>query len=146
MFNFKESIASPYSAEQIFDLIIDIEKYPEFLPWCKGARILSRGKDNLTAELLVKFKHITQSYISSVTYKKPNKIYVEQTSGPFKVLTNKWDLCQEEDNKLIIAFEINFEFESRLLNNLTNFISLNVGKKMVSSFIQRSKDIYSKEN
>ncbi len=61
----------PYSTEQLFDLVIDIERYPEFLPWCRAARILERGENRLLAELVVCFKHITESYVSEVTFRRP---------------------------------------------------------------------------
>ncbi|MEI6730919.1 MAG: type II toxin-antitoxin system RatA family toxin, partial [Pseudomonadota bacterium] len=92
MHKYSDTKLSPYSPEQLFDLVIDIEKYPQFLPWCRAARILEKHEDYLVAELIISFKHISESYVSKVTFKRPKSqsdegfINVDIVRGPFSHL------------------------------------------------------------
>src|SRR5580693_4958927 len=96
MHHYSDKQQSPYSTQQIFDLVMDIERYPEFLPWCRAARVLERKDGHLTAELVVSFKHISESYVSEVTHSRPaspqdsGSIEAHLIRGPFKHLSNHW--------------------------------------------------------
>src|SRR4029078_11884535 len=91
-----ESQSLPYSTSQLFDLVADIERYPEFLPWCRAARILERKPGEMLAELILSFSHMTESYTSRVALSRPESpsaagaIDVTLVKGPFKHLTNQW--------------------------------------------------------
>src|SRR6202041_2980500 len=96
MHSFSDIQELPYSTQQLFDLVIDIERYPEFLPWCRAARILERTESRMLAELVISFKHITESYVSEVTFRRPTSnaddgfIDVKQVRGAFESLENHW--------------------------------------------------------
>ena len=80
----------PYECGQLFDLVLDIERYPEFLPWCRAARILERGEGEFLAELVIAFSHLSESYTSRVVYQRPGFIDVTMVKGPFEYLVNRW--------------------------------------------------------
>ncbi len=141
---------SPYSARQIFDLVMDIERYPEFLPWCRAARILERSAGRMKAELVVSFKHITESYVSEVTYTEPDDgkgaigvIEVRLLQGPFKHLSNHWRFTPLAQGGSEIALELEFQFRSRLLDSLIGLLFGKATSKMAMAFKQRADALYS---
>ena len=147
--NLTEKRILPFKAQQIYDLVIDIEKYPEFLPWCKQARIVEIiSKENLTADLLINFKSFFEKYRSDVKHgKKGDEYFVDVVAiqGPFKNLTNKWKFKDLEDGKSCeIEFFIEFEFNSFLLGKMMGPIFGRATQKMMSAFEARANDICNK--
>lgn len=131
----------PYSAEQLFDLVADIERYPEFLPWCVGARILRRDGDVLKADVIVGFKMLRETFTSKVTLNRASDIQVEYQKGPFKHLDNKWNFVAM-DGGCEIDFFIDFEFRSRLLRNIMGPLFGEAVRRMVDAFESRAKAVY----
>ena len=80
----------PYTREQLFDLVADIERYPEFLPWCVGARIRERRGNEIVADLLIGYKMVRERFTSRVVLSRPDRIDVSYSEGPFKYLNNHW--------------------------------------------------------
>ena len=93
----KETRVVPYTAAQLFDLVMDIEKYPQFLPWCIGARINRRGKTMLDADVMIGYKVFREKFSSRVHFKKNTSIEVEYMRGPMRELSNKWGFKQLKD-------------------------------------------------
>ncbi len=147
--NFCESKILPHNAEEIFAIVMDIENYPQFLPWCKQAKIVEHiSANNLTADLLISFKNIFEKYRSDVKYGAINDeaangyfVDVYAISGPFKKLINKWQFKNLAPNKCQIDFAIDFEFNSKLLNLMIGGIFESATKKMMSAFEQRAKTL-----
>jgi coenzyme Q-binding protein COQ10 len=131
----------PYTAEQLFDLVADIERYPEFLPWCVGARILRRDGNVLKADVIVGFKMLRETFTSKVTLNRVENIEVEYQKGPFKHLENNWKFVSVEGG-CEIEFFINFEFRSRLLRNIMGPLFGEAVRRMVSAFEARAKAVY----
>ena len=136
----------PYSAELIYQLVIDIEKYPEFLPWCKQAKIVRKISDNnLEADLLINFKSFFEKYRSDVKYKKDSQglyfIDVTAIEGPFKNLTNKWKISPLENGNCEVSFFIEFEFNSIILSKMIGTIFAKATEKMMSAFEERAKNL-----
>jgi coenzyme Q-binding protein COQ10 len=136
----------PYSAQKIHELLMDIEKYPEFLPWCKQAKIIERISDkNLHADLLVNFKNFFEKYRSDVKHGKiADDIYfvdVEAIQGPFKKLINQWKIRDLKDGNCEVEFFIDFEFNSIFLSKIIGAIFERAVEKMMSAFEERAKEI-----
>lgn len=148
----REQQILPYSAQQLFDLVIDIERYPEFLPWCRAARILERGDNELLAELVIAFSHLSESYTSQVRYRRPasekdsGSIDVSLVRGPFSHLTNRWEFQPCADGGTEIQFFLDFEFRSRLLGSLIGALFSKATAKMVGAFRQRADALYGRPN
>ena len=81
----------PYAPEQLFDLVADVGKYPQFLPWCVGARVRSRTEQELVADLTIGFGPFRESFTSRVTLDRPRRVQVRYENGPFRYLNNQWD-------------------------------------------------------
>ena len=79
-----------YSQEQLFDMVADVARYPEFLPWCVGARVLSRDEQVLVADLTIGFRMFRETFRSRVGLNKPGHIHVTYENGPFRYLNNHW--------------------------------------------------------
>ena len=79
-----------YSPEQMFQLVADVHRYPEFLPWCVGARIVSREENRLVADLTIGFKLFRETFRSEVTLERPHQVQVRYLNGPFRYLNNTW--------------------------------------------------------
>ncbi len=120
----------PYSAEQLFALVADVERYPEFLPWCVDCRINKRrsNDDVIYADLTVGYKMFREKFTSKVTMENPNLIHVEYISGPMKYLSNHWKFMAEEDGSCTIDFYVDFEFKNKMLQNVIGmFFTRNMG-------------------
>ena len=132
-----------YSKEQIFDLVSDVESYPNFLPWCIDCKIISHTDDGFNAKLSIGFNLLQESFISEVKLSKPDSIIVNYKDGPFKYLTNTWFFNSESDNKNTeVDFFIDFEFKSKFLESLLGIWFEEAVKKMIFSFEKRAKDLY----
>jgi coenzyme Q-binding protein COQ10 len=148
MHSHSDTQQSPYSPQQIFDLVIDIERYPEFLPWCRAARVLERREGSLTAELVVSFKHITESYVSEVTYTRPQapddegRIDVRLLKGPFKRLENHWVFSARPGGGTEIGLHLAFQFRSKLLDSLIGLLFGKASARMALAFKQRADALY----
>jgi coenzyme Q-binding protein COQ10 len=139
-----EQQLSPYTPKQLFDLVVDIEKYPQFLPWCRAARILERNENEFLGELVISFAHITESYTSRVTLSEPHSIDVVMVKGPFEHLTNHWKFTPTE-NGTRIDFALDFKFRSRILEKLIGSLFSKATGKMVTAFKKRAQELYGKD-
>lgn len=144
---FKQSKILPYSAKEMFDLVIDIEKYSEFLPWCKNARIISKiSPENIQAELLINFKNFFEKYTSDVQFARLENgeyfVDVVAIKGPFKSLINKWQFIPIDQNQCLVEFYLEFEFNSKILSKMFSTIFHNATQKMMNAFEDRAKKLY----
>jgi coenzyme Q-binding protein COQ10 len=134
----------PYSQDKLFELVADVERYPEFLPWCVGCRVTRREGDTLYADLIVGFKMIREQFTSKVTLRGPDRIDVEYLKGPFKYLNNHW-VFPPSAGGCTIDFFIDFEFRSRLLRNILEPLFNEAVKRMVRAFETRARDIHGED-
>src|SRR3954469_24382395 len=113
-----------HSAQQMFDLVADVERYPEFVPLCKSLKIRQRttkpdGSEIVVADMTVSFKLVRESFTSRVTLDRPNlKILVEYLQGPFSTLENRWSFEAKSDTACDVGFFLSYEFKSRMLGML----------------------------
>jgi coenzyme Q-binding protein COQ10 len=131
----------PYRPDQLFDLVADVERYPEFLPWCVGLRVLRREGNVLEAELMIGFRMIREKFTSRVTLNPPERIDVEYTSGPFRYLNNHW-IFKPADGGCMIDFYIDFEVRSRIVRGILEPLFNEAVRRMVSAFETRARALY----
>jgi coenzyme Q-binding protein COQ10 len=132
----------PYRAEQMFDLVADVERYPEFLPWCMGARIRERKANVIVADLLIGFRMFRERFTSRVALDRPNRIDVDYSEGPFRYLNNHWIFEAQADGACVIDFYVNFEFRSRLLQRMIGVLFNEAVRRMVAAFEGRARQLY----
>jgi coenzyme Q-binding protein COQ10 len=140
----KETRALPFEPSQLFDLVADIERYPEFLPWCKGARILSRADDVVTADLIIGYKMLHEKFTSRVTLNRPKRIEVEYLSGPLAHLKNEWAFEAAGRGWCNLTFQVEFDFRSSLLGGVMEMFFDKAMRKMASAFEERARELYGK--
>jgi coenzyme Q-binding protein COQ10 len=132
----------PYRQDQLFDLVADIERYPEFLPWCTGARIRERQGDVIVADLIIGFRMVRERFTSRVTLNRPDRIDVAYSEGPFRYLTNHWKFEAQADNSTVVDFYVDFEFRSRMLQRLIGLLFTEAVRRMVGAFEARARQLY----
>ena len=138
-----KSIEFNYNAKELFDIVLDIEKYPDYIPWCKKINILKKNKNSIKANMIVNYRLLpTQQFISIVTYDVKNLLIKTQyIEGPLKNLDTIWKFVKIEKNKTIVNFNIKFEFKNFFHQKISEVFYSLVENKMMESFEKRAKKI-----
>jgi coenzyme Q-binding protein COQ10 len=131
----------PYTSEQLFDLVADVGKYPEFLPWCVGAKVRSHTETELVADLTIGFGIFRESFTSRVELHRPTKVVVKYENGPFRYLNNQWSFSPDPRG-CRADFFVDFEFKSRMLQAAIGVVFNEAVRRMVNAFLRRARDIY----
>ena len=131
----------PYTPEQMFDLVADIERYGEFLPWCVACRKTAEEGDTIEADLIIGYKMIREKFKSRVVLERPDHIRVDYLDGPMKNLSNEWKFIPDGDG-CIIDFYVDFEFKNPMLQGLITMFFEKAVTRMVSAFEKRADDLY----
>ena len=139
---FKEQSIFQFDATSIFNVIIDIEKYPDFLPWCEKVNIILRNDSSIVADSVMKFRSITAEYQSQILFYAPSKgengyIKVTSNEGIFKYLNNTWEFIRKEKNKTLIKFSIECQFRSKLIHYTMSWNYKRAQEKVISAFKDR---------
>ena len=145
-----ETYSLNYSAEQMFSLVSDVNKYSEFLPWCNRSVVIknmfdSKGNEILIADLHLGYKFFQEKFRSEVHLsKKKTNIKITYISGPFEYLVNEWSFTNKGKSNCDILFNIDFEFKNKYFDTLMNAFFIQAFKKMVIAFEERALKIYGK--
>jgi coenzyme Q-binding protein COQ10 len=136
-----ESRIVPFQPEQMWDLVADVDRYPQFLPWCAAARVHERTDSLQLAEMVIGFGPFRESFISRNTLLRPEFIKVRYESGPFRYLRNDWHFAADARG-CKVDFWIDFEFRSRLLQAAIGVVFAEATRRMVNAFLQRARMVY----
>lgn len=139
-----ESKFLPFTQKQLFDLVLDIESYPEFLPLCTKAQIISRDQTGIIASLTIAAAGMEKTYQSFVTFTE-NTISAKAIDGPFKYLYNHWQFSPR-DGGTMVEFTVDFELESFLLSKLMDVLLSKVYQEILAAFEQRARQQYGGKN
>ena len=136
-----------HAASEMFDLVADVEHYPEFVPLCESLRVRKRlqegGKDIVVADMTVAYKFLRQTFTSRVTLDRANlQILVEYLEGPFRQLNNRWSFRAAGDRACDVDFYIAYEFRSRTLGALMGTVFDAAFRRFASAFEQRADRVY----
>ncbi|OHC83645.1 MAG: ubiquinone-binding protein [Rhodospirillales bacterium RIFCSPLOWO2_12_FULL_67_15] len=135
----------PYTPEQMFELVADVEKYPEFLPWCVATRVKSRHGDTITADMVIGYKVFRERFTSIARLDRAAmRIDIAYQEGPFRFLNNHW-VFERAPNGCVIDFYIDFEFSSHLLEKAITVVFNRAVSVMVEAFERRAKAMYRPE-
>ena len=132
----------PHTPAQLFELVADVERYPEFLPWCKAARIIEKGEGEIIAELVISYKQFSEKYTSRIKLNENSEIDVTAIKGPFKHLHNNWKFFPSGESACTLEFQLDFELNSYLLEKLIGIFFHRATQKMVSAFKTRADELY----
>jgi coenzyme Q-binding protein COQ10 len=139
-----------HRAEQMFDLVADVERYPEFVPLCRALKVRTRlpqpeGVEVLVADMTVAYKLVRESFTSRITLDRPNlKILVEYLKGPFSSLENRWTFEPRGEGACDVGFFIAYEFKSRMLAMLMGTMFDVAFSRFSAAFEKRADQIYGK--
>ncbi len=136
-----------HAATDMFDLVADVEKYPQFVPLCTAVVVKSRmQKDDITilvADMKIAYKIISETFTSRVSLDRPNlKILVEYLSGPFKRMQNRWSFHAAHDGTSDVEFFIEYEFKSRAFALLMGTVFDAAFRRFATAFEQRADEVY----
>lgn len=138
----KRSALVPFSAEQMYLLVDDIESYPEFVPNCKTAKITQRDEYKVCATLEVAKSGIAKSFSTQNTLIPNQKIHMELLDGPFKHLSGEWQFKPLAEDACKIELNLEFEFSNKLASMAFAGIFNQLIQSMVTAFTDRAKKIY----
>lgn len=138
----RETRRLPWSAEQMFDLVADIGRYAEFLPWVQGMRVHARQGNVVTADMIVGFKMVREKFTSRVTLDRPRHVHVDYISGPLRYLKNDWTFRPAPGGGCEIDFSVDFEFRSRMFERLAGLFFAEAFNRMVAAFEARAAAVY----
>ncbi|MBW8755026.1 MAG: type II toxin-antitoxin system RatA family toxin [Sphingomonadales bacterium] len=132
----------PYSAEQMFDLVADVERYCEFLPWVKATRVRTNTETEMVADMLVGFSAIREKFTSRVEKRRPQEIRVHYVDGPLRDLDNRWLFRALGPQECEIDFTVDFAFRNALFEKLAGQYFDRAFHKMVAAFEARAVQLY----
>ncbi|MGL9733188.1 MAG: type II toxin-antitoxin system RatA family toxin [Wolbachia sp.] len=146
LYRYKEQGTFFYSSDEIFHVVIDVEKYPYFVPWCKAIYIKEKTDSQMIVDLLAVFCGIKGKYISEVTFLSPKRtnegwIKAVSSNGIFKHLYNEWEFIPIDENKTILKFYIEFEFKSNSLSTILNSVYKYTQSKIITAFKERIENL-----
>ncbi len=142
-----ETRQMPYTAQQMYDLVADVARYPEFLPWCAAARVRDVRDEGaaqvMDADLVISFKVFREKFGSRVTlWPQEMKIDTEYLDGPFKYMRSNWAFADRADGGCDVAFFVDFEFRNAVLQRIIGVVFNEAMHRIVRAFEQRAKALY----
>ena len=137
-----ETRVLPYSDAQMFALVTDIERYPEFLPWVIALRIRSDDENESVADMIVGFKGLRESFSCRVHKERPRAVTVSYIDGPMKHLNNEWHFQPVEGGGCRVDFLVDFSFRSRMFETLAGQMFDRALRKMITAFETRADALY----
>jgi len=132
----------PYSPEQMFDLVADVARYREFLPWVAAVRVRSDTETEMVADLVVGFKALRESFTSKVVKKRAESINVQYVDGPLEHLVNDWTFRPDGQGGTLIDFCVDFAFRSRIFEAIAGQVFERALRKMIGAFEERAAALY----
>ncbi len=132
----------PYTPEQMFDLVADVGRYGEFLPWVSAIRVRSNTDTEMVADMIVGFKGLRESFTSKVAKERPGHIRVDYLDGPLKYLNNDWTFRPDGKGGTQVDFCVDFQFKNRVFEMLAGQVFDRALRKMIGAFEDRAAQLY----
>lgn len=132
----------PYTPEQMFDLVADVARYPEFLPWVSAIRVRSNSDTQMVADMIVGFKGLRETFTSKVEKQRPGGLHIEYVDGPLKHLSNDWGFRPDGQGGSLVDFSVDFAFKNRVFEMLAGQMFDRALRKMINAFEERAARLY----
>ncbi|UIJ43849.1 type II toxin-antitoxin system RatA family toxin [Sphingomonas cannabina] len=132
----------PYTPEQMFDLVADVGRYAEFLPWVTAIRVRSDSATQMVADMIVGFKGLRETFTSKVEKVRPEQIHVDYLEGPLKYLHNDWRFRPDGQGGTLVEFAVDFAFKNRVFEMLAGQVFDRALRKMIGAFEARAAVLY----
>lgn len=137
-----ETRALPYTPEQMFDLVADVRRYPEFLPWVSAMRVRKETPDETLADMIVGFKGLRETFTSKVAKQRPDSVRVDYVDGPLKYLHNDWRFRADGKGGCLVDFTVDFAFKNRMFEMLAGQVFGLALRRMIGAFEERAAVLY----
>jgi len=138
----KKSAVVPFTSEQMYRLVNDVEAYPAYLPWCSDARVLAQSAERLTASVSLAAGGVRQTFTTENIMQAGKRIEVRLLSGPFKYLHGYWQFEAAGERGCRISLQMNFEFKSRWLKLVLDKIFDRILHSLIAAFTERAEQLY----
>ena len=138
----KKSALVRHSAQEMFDLVSDVEGYPNFLPWCQSAQLLSRNEDELCGRIEVARLGVRQVFSTCNRLEPPERMHLGLKDGPFRKLQGLWTFTALRADACKVELELDFEFSGRLIDKAFGSVFGQIANSMVDAFCKRADEVY----
>lgn len=132
----------PYTPEQLFDLVADVGRYQEFLPWVAATRVRSNSETQMVADLIVGFRALKETFTSKVHKARPHEIEIDYVEGPLKHLHNSWKFAPAPGGGTKVDFCVDFAFRNRLFEAIAGQMFDRALRRMIGAFEERANVLY----
>ena len=137
-----KTVLIQHSAERMYNLVIDVAKYPDFLPWCGGVEVFEQTDEVLDAKVHIKFKGINQFFHTRNANTRPSAIDMAFVDGPFKKFHGHWKFVSLRDDACKVEFQLHYEFESIFLEKIIGPVFGVIAGTFVDGFVKRADQLY----
>ncbi|MDH4483564.1 MAG: type II toxin-antitoxin system RatA family toxin [Rhodoferax sp.] len=141
----QKSVLLWYSPQEMYALVTDVDKYPQFLPWCDRAAVLSRDESGVTAEVGIAFGGIHQSFTTRNTHNAPSQVGMALVKGPFSQLDGQWSFLPVGDGSqraCKVELSLHYGFDSAVLSRLVGPVFDKIAATLVDAFVKRARQVY----
>jgi ribosome-associated toxin RatA of RatAB toxin-antitoxin module len=136
------SVLVPYSAQQMFDLVDDVERYCEFLPWCGGSRVIADTADGKVARIDIDFKGVTAHFTTRNVNAPPASIIIALEEGPFKALEGRWAFKALAPDACKVEFDLSYQFKTTVLEAIVGPVFNHIAHSFIDAFVKRAEAEY----
>jgi ribosome-associated toxin RatA of RatAB toxin-antitoxin module len=138
----KKSALVPYSAQRMFDLVYDVQSYPEFLPWCHRAQVISETEDQICGRIEVARLGIHQTFSTCNRFERYTRMDIALLDGPFRKLHGGWRFTPLREDACKVELELDFEFSGRLIDRAFGAVFNQIANSLVDAFCKRADDVF----
>jgi ribosome-associated toxin RatA of RatAB toxin-antitoxin module len=137
-----QSVLVTHSAEELFRLVDDVERYPEFLPWCGGTTVKTKNDDVTEAAIVINFHGIKQSFTTRNTKQFPSRMDVQLIDGPFKTLQGHWNFYPLNEHACKVELVLEYEFTSKWLEKIVGPVFNQIASSLMEAFVRRADSLH----
>lgn len=142
MYKVNRSALLGYSARQMYDLVVDIERYPEFLNWCSDARILERSENEVVASIEIRFKGLHRTFTTRNRMDSGRSVRIELVDGPFRTLNGIWNFIELDADSSKIELDLEFDFSTGFLDRIVGPVFSQIAHRQLDAFQRRAAQVY----
>ena len=142
MYKINRSALVPYSAQQMYELVNDVDSYRDFLPWCGGSRTIEKTDDSSVASVDIAFKGVHKTFTTSNRLAPGESIHMAMVDGPFSALEGRWSFKELDENACKICLDLDFAFSNRVVGAVIGPVFKIIADSMLDSFVKRAEELY----
>lgn len=138
----EKSALVPFSAQMMYDIVIDVAAYPDFLPWCRSSELLSSSEDEICGMIEVSKAGVTQSFVTCNQLTPPSRMEIRLKEGPFKKLEGAWEFRELREDACKVSLCLDFHFSSGLMDRAFGVVFEKIANSLVDAFCQRAVELH----